>query len=192
MPVEELKEPYWNKQEGETPKQHCWFCQFLQYTDFNIGEFHKYITSEEFNPVDKAGYGKAPTLKTMYNWSYSNKWKLRKARYLEDREEQVQNQLMQLDLEKRREFYDNKIGLIEAAFVKANEEFLLGNISGYQFNQYCQGITKLLDDNRLDLNKSTDIVTSNASVEVDAVVESDNGKADEILRLLEEARHGSE
>ena len=192
MPIKELAEPYWTRQEGETPKQHCWFCQFLQYPDFNIGEFYKYINSEEFHLTDKAGYGKIPTLKTMYNWSSDNKWKLRKTRYVEDREEQVQNQLMQLDLEKRKEFYDNKIGLIEAAFTKANEEFRLGNISGYQFNQYCQGITKLLDDNRLDLNKSTDIVTSNASVEVDAVVESENSKADEILRLLEEARHGSE
>ena len=53
-------------------------------------------------------------------------------------------------------------------------------------------VAKLLDDNRLDLNKSTDIVTSNANVELDATVESDNGKADEILKLLEEARHGSE
>lgn len=192
MPIEELVEPYWNKQPGETPKQHCWFCQFLQYPDFNIGEFHKYISSPEFNPPDKAGYGKIPTIKTIYNWSSDNKWKHRKTRYLEDREEQVQQQLLQLDIEKRKEFYNQKIELISAAFDKTHEEFLTGKISGYQFNQYCQGITKLLDDNRLDLNKSTDIVTSNANVELDATVESDNGKADEILKLLEEARHGSE
>ena len=104
----------------------------------------------------------------------------------------MQQQLLQLDIEKRKEFYNQKIELISAAFDKTYEEFLTGKISGYQFNQYCQGITKLLDDNRLDLNKSTDIVTSNANVELDATVESDNGKADEILKLLEEARHGSE
>ena len=192
MPIEELKEPYWQKQEGETPKQHCWFCQFLQYPDFSLKEFHQYITSPDFELADPSGYGKVPALKTIQNWSSDNKWTIRKKAKIEDREQQTQYHLQQLDLEKRKDFYNKKLELIEEAFRKAQEEFILGNISGYQFNQYCQGITKLLDDNRLDLNKSTDIVQTTASVELEAEVTQDNTKADEILRLLEEARHGSE
>ena len=43
MPIEELQEPYWEKQEGETPNQYCYFLEFLEFPTFNLKDFHQHL-----------------------------------------------------------------------------------------------------------------------------------------------------
>ena len=43
MPIEELQEPYWEKQEGETPNQYCYFLEFLEFPTFNLKDFHDHL-----------------------------------------------------------------------------------------------------------------------------------------------------
>ena len=77
MPIEELQEPYWEKQDGETPNQYCYFLEFLEFPTFNLKDFHDHLC--EKNKKEQKGT-KVVTYGTLRKWARDscNKWRIRK------------------------------------------------------------------------------------------------------------------
>lgn len=160
--IEELIEPIWEHQKGETPNQYKWFNKFLQYESFDLIKFHTELTLSQQNNEKKI---KLPTLGTIRKWSSNNKWTIRKECSVIFDETNIQHELKKLDLSNAiEEFYlknEIKIKRLENLKSKVDND----EITGYQFNQDIQGITKLDENIRLSLGKATERIDANANIE---------------------------
>ena len=76
MPIEELQEPYWEKQEGETPNQYCYFLEFLEFPTFNLKDFHDHLCE---NLQKSTKINKLVKYQTIRKWAGEscNKWRVR-------------------------------------------------------------------------------------------------------------------
>ena len=96
MPIEELQEPIWEKQKGETPNQYCYFLEFLQFPTYNLKDFHDHLCE---NGIAGHKGTKIAAYKTLRNWAGDscNKWHSRKeAKRIADKEDLLET-LHELD-----------------------------------------------------------------------------------------------
>ena len=178
MAVTEIKNEPWCKQEGETPNQFYWFQKYLNYPYNDITKFHKQMVKEcEENGKKSTKTVPLCTLKTMYNWSYQNKWIKRKEEYVIWESEENTNYLRQVRLQNQKEEIDllHQIKMMQLENIWKQVEN--GQLNGYNFNQNLQGIKVIEDMDKLSLGERTE----NVKQELSANVTQESKSNDEIL-----------
>ena len=182
MPIEELKEPIWEKQEGETPNQYCYFLEFLEYPTNNLKDFHDYLC-EKSKKEDKGG--KPVTYKTIGKWAGEkcNKWRVRKEAKREAEKQDILDTLHELDkADKIEEFKKKKLfkqKLLDRLVMEAETAALS------QLRQGADAYIAMGDDNRVDKEEPTNY--SNQKLDVDAETKVEYAGVDNLL----EAFHAS-
>ena len=158
----------WDQIEGETANQYYWFNEFLSHNDMSLKHFHekvnKYATKSEQESQKKI---KVPTYRTIQKWSSCNNWMKRKESFIIYKSEQQRHRLNEADYENKERIHQKKNLLITKALEKVEEEFNNGTLSGYQWSNWVNGISKLLDDNRIDMGSPTQITENKAEVKVE-------------------------
>jgi len=168
MPIEELQEPYWEKQEGETPNQYCYFLEFLEFPTFNLKDFHDHLC--EKNKKEHKGT-KVVTYNTIRKWARDacNKWKIRKEAKRQSEKDDLLDTLHELDKEvkinnfKRKNSFKNK--LLERLEKEAEYE---------KYSQLKHGVdayVNISDDNRIDMEEPTTFANQKLDVEAETKVE---------------------
>ena len=96
MPIEELQEPIWEKQKGETPNQHCYFLEFLEFPTFNLKDFHQHLCEKNKKTQTNT---KIVTYDTLRKWAGEkcNKWHIRKQAKRQSEKEDLLETLHELD-----------------------------------------------------------------------------------------------
>ena len=162
MPIEELQEPYWEKQEGETPNQYCYFLEFLEFPTFNLKDFHDHLC--EKNKKEQKGT-KVVTYGTLRKWAREacNKWRVRKEAKRQSEKDDLLDTLHELDKEvkinnfKRKNNFKNK--LLERLEKEAEYE---------KYSQLKHGVdayVNISDDNRIDMEEPTTFANQKVDME---------------------------
>jgi hypothetical protein len=162
MPIEELQEPYWEKQEGETPNQYCYFLEFLEFPTFNLKDFHDHLC--EKNKKEQKGT-KVVTYNTIRKWAREacNKWRVRKEAKRQSEKDDLLVTLHELDKEvkinnfKRKNNFKNK--LLERLEKEAEYE---------KYSQLKHGVdayVNISDDNRIDMEEPTTFANQKVDME---------------------------
>lgn len=153
MPITELKEPYWEKQDGETPNQYCYFLEYLEFPTYNLREFHDHLCEE--NKKKQMGT-KIVTYNTIRKWARDscNKWQRRKEAKRQCEKEDLMETLAELEKKQQEKTFRAKQEI---------EEKLLDNIIMAieleqplsQINQGVQALKTLNEDKQLTQEKPT-------------------------------------
>ena len=158
----------WERQEGETPNQYCWFQEFLQHNDYSLKNFHEQVSKNATEMEQESQKKiKTPKYSTIQKWSSYNNWMKRKEAYTIYKSEQQTHRLEEAEYKNKERIHQKKNVLITKALTKVEEEFDRGTLSGYQWSNWINGIAKLLDDNRIDLGKATSITRNKSEVHVE-------------------------
>jgi len=168
MPIEELQEPYWEKQQGETPNQYCYFLEFLQFPTNNLKDFHQHLCEKDNQGLLRT---KVPAYKTIRNWSgpACNKWTERKAAKRQSEKQDILDTLHELDKEDVIEEYKQK-----KSFKKKLLERLEKEVEYERFSQIKHGVTAYVDmnnDNRVDKEEPTSFTSQKLDVEAETKIE---------------------
>ena len=169
MPIEELQEPYWEKQKGETPNQYCYFLEFLKFPTDNLKDFHNHLCEE--NKKEQKGT-KIVTYGTIRKWAMEscNMWKLRKAAKRQSEKQDIIDTLHELDKEDAIEEYQTKKRINKKLLDRIERE-----IDTQPMSQITQGITgfkTLKDDNRVDKGEATEFTNTKIDADIDANVDA--------------------
>ena len=159
MPVKELKEPIWERQEGETPNQHDWFNEFLDYSGYNLKAFHEYVESQKKSD-EVSTFDKIPSYNMFMKWSSHNKWMLRKKAKRDFDKEEEREELKQIKRERLVANFRYK--------QKIEKQISLGLTTGKplsQINQGIQGYVTISEDDRKDLGENTENLNITADVD---------------------------
>ena len=177
MAVTEIKKEPWCKQEGETPTQFYWFEQYLNYPYNDISKFHEAM-EKECKENGKKPQKKAPlcTLKTMYNWSYQNKWIKRKNESIIWQSEDNNTYLRQLQLKDKEEESNRRHNIKMESYKKVEEGITNGSLTGYQLNQFVQAIKTLNELDLLELGEATENITQTINADVKTTSKKDKIK----------------
>ena len=163
MPIEELQEPIWEKQKGETPNQYCYFLEFLQFPTYNLKDFHDHLCE---NGIAGHKGAKIAAYKTLRNWAGDscNKWHSRKeAKRIADKEDLLET-LHELDKQDLIEEYLLKKSIKRKLLRRLEKEADYEKYS--QLKHGADAFTILNDDNRVDKEEPTTF--TNQKLDVDA------------------------
>ena len=167
MPIEELQEPIWDKQKGETPNQYCYFLEFLKYPTNNLKAFHEHLCEEHKKTQANA---KIVTYDTIRRWAGDkcNKWHTRKSAKRQAEKQDILDTLHELD----------KADAIEEFLLKKSiRQKLLNRIEREaeteRFSQLKHGVdayTNLNDDSRVDKEEPTSYTSQKLDLEADTTI----------------------
>ena len=163
MPIEELQEPIWEKQKGETPNQYCYFLEFLEFPTFNLKDFHQHLCE---NGIAGHKGTKIAAYKTLRNWAGEscNHWHSRKEAKRAAEKQDILDTLHELDKQDAIEEYK-----LKKAFKKKLLRRLVAEAETEKMSQLRQGAdayVSMSDDNRVDKEEPTNY--SNQKLDVDA------------------------
>ena len=152
MPIDQLQEPYWEKQKGETPNQYCYFQEFLKFPTFNLKDFHKYLCETYQHPTKPNV--KPPKYNTITGWSSENKWTSRKEakRVAEDKD--ILDTLHELEKQKKIDTFNAKQEIETNLIENILTAIALGQPLS-QINQGVQALKTLNEDKQLTQEKPT-------------------------------------
>ena len=169
MPIEELQEPYWEKQQGETPNQYCYFLEFLKFPTNNLREFHDYLCEE--NQKEPKGT-KVVTYGTLKKWAREscNNWVFRKAAKRKAEDDDIQDILHELDKEDKIENFKTKNRLKKQLLQRMELEAYNQPFS--QLRQGIDGYVSLANDNRIDKGEATEYTNTKLDADIDAKTEN--------------------
>ena len=162
MPIEELQEPIWEKQKGETPNQYCYFLEFLQYPTYNLKDFHQHLCE---NGIAGHKGTKIAAYKTLRNWAGDscNKWHSRKeAKRIAEKEDLLET-LHELDKQDAIEEY-----LLKKSIKRKLLQRLEQDADHEKYSQLKHGadaFTILNDDNRVDKEEPTTFASQKVDME---------------------------
>ena len=171
MPIEELQEPYWEKQKGETPNQYCYFLEFLEYPTFNLKDFHEHLCELHKNSQKLTDKSKITSYDVLRKWAGEscNKWRIRKEAKRKSEKEDVLDTLHELDKETKIEEFQTKQRINTKILSRIEREVDDNALS--QIAQGIQGYKTLKDDNRVDMGEATDFTKSDVNADIDAKAE---------------------
>lgn len=182
MPIEELQEPYWEKQKGETPNQHCYFLEFLEFPTFNLKDFHDHLCEEHKKTQSNT---KVVTYDTLRKWAGEkcNKWHIRKQAKRQSEKEDLLETLHELDKQDKIEEF-----LLKKSFKRKLLDRLEKDSEYEKYSQLKHGVdayVNMSDDNRIDMEEPTTF--TNQKLDVDAETKVEYSNVDNLL----EAFHAS-
>ena len=169
MPIKELTEPIWEKQEGETPNQYCYFREFLKYPTYNLKDFHDFLCTDSKLRQDEA---KIVSYKTIRRWATEkcNKWKSRKEakRIAEDKD--IMETLHELEKQQKIDTFNSKQQIETELIENILTAISLGQPLS-QINQGIQALKTLNEDKQLTQEKPTNYNRTNVEADVKAEAE---------------------
>ena len=168
MPIEELQEPIWDKQEGETPTQYCYFLEFLEYPTFNLKDFHNHLC--EKSKKEQKG-AKPVTYKTIGKWAGEkcNKWRVRKEAKRASEKQDILDTLHELDKADAIEEFLLKKSIRQKLLNRIEREAETERLS--QIKHGVDAYTNLNDDSRVDKEEPTSYTSQKLDVDADTKIE---------------------
>ena len=162
MPIEELQEPIWEKQEGETPNQYCYFLEFLEFPTFNLKDFHDHLC--EKSKKEQKG-AKPVTYKTIGKWAGEkcNKWRVRKEAKRQAEKQDILDTLHELDKQDAIEEYLLKKSIKRKLLRRLEQDADHEKYS--QLKHGADAFTILNDDNRVDKEEPTTFASQKVDME---------------------------
>jgi hypothetical protein len=169
MPIEELQEPYWEKQKGETPNQYCYFLEFLDYPTNNLKQFHEYLCKKYEN--EQKGT-KVPAYKTIRNWAREacNSWVLRKQSKRQSEKQDILDTLHELDKQDAIANFETKKKIKKDLLERICIDMSIGQPLS-QINQGIQALKILHEDDLLDQEEPTEYSKSDVNADIEAKTE---------------------
>ena len=171
MPIEELQEPYWEKQDGETPNQYCYFLEFLEFPTFNLKDFHQHICD---NLQKSTKINKAVQYQTLRKWAGDscNKWRVRKEAKRASEKQDLLDTLHELDKQDKIDEF-----ILKKSFKKKLLDRLEKEAEYEKFSQLKHGVdayVNINDDNRVDKEEPTTFANQKLDVEANTKIEHQN------------------
>ena len=162
MPIEELQEPYWERQDGETPNQYCYFLEFLEYPTFNLKQFHNHLC--EKNKKEQNGT-KVVTYGTLRKWARDscNKWQVRKEAQRAAEKDDLLETLHELDKEQKIENFKRKNNFKNKLLERLEKEAEYEKYS--QLKHGVDAYVNISDDNRIDMEEPTTFANQKVDME---------------------------
>ena len=184
MPIEELQEPYWEKQKGETPNQHCFFMEFLEWPTYSLKDFHEHLCEKYSKVPGSTSKPKIPKYQTIKNWSYCNDWTLRKQAKRESEKEDLLETLHELDKQDKIENFK-----LKNSFKKKLLDRLEKEAESEKYSQLKHGVdayVNMSDDNRIDMEEPTTFANQKLDVDVETKIEYEG--LDNLLEAFYESK----
>ena len=181
MPIEELQEPYWEKQKGETPNHYCYFLEFLEFPTFNLKEFHQHLCE---NIQKSTKINKVVKYQTLRKISSQNEWKERKVAKRESEKEDLLETLHELDKQDKIENFK-----LKNSFKKKLLDRLEKEAESEKYSQLKHGVdayVNMSDDNRIDMEEPTTF--ANQKLDVDAETKIEYEGVDNLLEAFYESK----
>lgn len=165
MPIEELQEPIWEKQKGETPNQYCYFLEFLEYPTYNLKDFHDHLS--EKNKKEQQGT-KIVSYGTLRKWAMEscNNWHTRKQAKRASEKKDILETLHELDKYDKIEEFKLKKSFKNKLLKRLNEE-----AESERYSQLKHGVDAYVhinDDNRVDKEEPTTFTKTEGTLEVES------------------------
>ena len=154
MPIEQLQEPYWEKQKGETPNQYCYFQEFLKYPTFNLKAFHQHLCEGYQNSLTDTDKAKIPSYQTVKKWSSCNKWTARKEAKRVTEDTEILQTLHELEKQQKIDTFNSKQEIENKLLDNIIMAIELGQPLS-QINQGVQALKTLNEDKQLTQEKPT-------------------------------------
>lgn len=180
----------WDRQEGETANQYCWFNEFLLHNDYSLKNFYEKVNEESIESEQESQKNKKiPTYRTIQKWSSCNNWIKRKEAYKEDECKQLRCHLQELQMNKIEEQFERKTEQIDNILTLMDNQFKQGTLSCYQASQGANAISTLKDDNRKDLGEPTEITENKSQLQIESeqvTTETIYDKVDKALGITED------
>lgn len=183
MPIEELQEPYWEKQDGETPNQYCYFLEFLEFPTFNLKDFYDYLC--EKNKKEQKGT-KVVTYGTLRKWAREacNKWQIRKEAKRQSEKDDLLETLHELDKEVKIENFKRKNSFKNKLLERLDKEAEFEKYS--QLKHGVDAYVNISDDNRIDMEEPTTFTNQKVDVDADTTIQYDG--VDNLLEAFHESK----
>ena len=162
MPIEELQEPVWERQEGETPNQYCYFLEFLEYPTFNLKQFHDHLC--EKNKKEQKGT-KVVTYGTLRKWARDscNKWQVRKEAKRQAEKDDILDTLHELDKQVKIDNFIKKNSIRKKLLERLDNEAEFEKYS--QLKHGVDAYVNMSDDNRIDMEEPTTFANQKVDME---------------------------
>lgn len=180
MPIEELQEPYWEKQKGETPNQYCFFQEFLKWPTFNLKDFHQHLCNNYSKLPQVTDKAKIPKYGTMKNWSSLNNWTARKEAKRIAEKQEILDTLHELDKEDAIEEFLLKKSIKRKLLRRLEQDADHEKYS--QLKHGADAFTILNDDNRVDKEEPTTFTNQKLDVEAESKIQYEN--VDNLLEVF--------
>ena len=166
MPIKELKEPIWEKQDGETPNQYCYFLEFLEYPTFNLKDFHQHLCQQNKKTQNATKQAKIVTYNTIRKWAGEkcNKWRRRKEAKRQVEKEDLMETLAELDKKQKAETFQTKQEIENKLLDNIVAAIELGQPLS-QINQGIQALRTLNEDKQLTQEKPTNYNKTDVNAE---------------------------
>ena len=168
MPIEELQEPYWEKQEGETPNQYCYFLEFLKFPTNNLREFHDHLCEEHKKTQSNT---KVVTYDTIRKWAGDkcNKWRDRKTAKRQAEKQDLLDTLHELDKQEKIENFKLKNSFKKKLLDRLEKEAEFEKYS--QLKHGVDAYVNMSDDNRIDMEEPTTFTNQKLDVDADTTIQ---------------------
>lgn len=169
MPIEELQEPIWDKQKGETPNQYCFFQEFLKWPTYNLKDFHNHLCNNYSKLPQVTDKAKIPKYGTMKNWSSFNNWTIRKEAKRSAEKQDILDTLHELDKEDAIEEFLLKKSIKRKLLRRLEQDADHEKYS--QLKHGADAFTILNDDNRVDKEEPTTFTNQKLDVDAETKIE---------------------
>ena len=169
MPIEELQEPYWEKQKGETPNQHCYFLEFLEFPTFSLKDFHDHLCEKYSKVLGSTDKSKVPKYQTIKNWSFCNDWTVRKEAKRKAEKYDLLETLHELDKEDKIENFKQKNRFKKKLIDRLEKEAEFEKYS--QLKHGVDAYVNISDDNRIDMEEPTAFTNQKLDVDADTTIQ---------------------
>ena len=168
MPIEELQEPYWEKQKGETPNQYCYFLEFLKFPTNNLREFHDHLCEEHKKTQSNT---KVVTYDTIRKWAGDkcNKWRDRKTAKRQAEKQDLLDTLHELDKQEKIENFKLKNSFKKKLLDRLEKEAEFEKYS--QLKHGVDAYVNMSDDNRIDMEEPTTFTNQKLDVDADTTIQ---------------------
>ena len=170
MPIQELTEPIWEKQKGETPNQYCYFLEFLKYPTYSLKDFHQHLCETYQNqPNHTEQAQKVPKYNTIKGWSACNDWTKRKEAKRSQEHLNIIETLHEIDKQDTINNFNAKKEIKQKLLERIRRDIDM-DLPLSQINQGIQGLKTLHEDDLLDQEKATEYTKQDMNVEADATL----------------------
>lgn len=155
----------WEKRKEETNRQYKYFLKYVK-TYLTIKEFHtRILKGYQKDTKNHQKTTTPPRLNTLYTWSKTHNWNMRRKSYQEYILTKERREIEQIGRKKRinrLNYSDYRLGLSKTIMDEVmDDETLSSSSKAYALGQTSMSDRVSIDSDRLDTDQSTEIITNN-------------------------------
>lgn len=182
MAIKQLKEPIYEKQEGETPRQYYYFREFC----LHKGTLEEFVTKMEsrWNQGEDTDLKYKPyTRSSFVSYSAANFWTERKEAKEVSEIDDMFARMEQIDRDSKVKKFELQSKARTRNLELLNRRLESGEIKGSQIEAHSKANKNFQDAERTDLEKATEIIDNkhNIDASIDSTVDVNPSIADKIL-----------